>query len=257
MDACLRLLGKELKLMKGWMLGSIAILVTVGLLGAWSAYQKPIGLISLLMIVILFIHVFYVPAYLWISLSKEWKGTYLNWLQFPQSGWTLLATKMLSAVISLCISYAIAYAFFFGIGHLDLNNTHLPAQLVDPNGFDPSVNIRYMQGSFLSVFSMVLYMSLSLGVWILLLNITIQAVRRKLQKFSGFVTFVLFTFLFWAELTFSGTKMYSALTKWGAFSGDSVWAHLQMHAGEIVFGLLEMAVFFFVAGWLLDRKVEV
>ncbi|CEH28837.1 hypothetical protein AM501_14290 [Aneurinibacillus migulanus] len=257
METCFRLLGKDLKLMKGWMLGSLAVLVAVGLLSVWSAYQKPTGAVSVLMTVLLFIHIFYIPAYLWISLSKEWKGTYVYWLQFPQSGWTLLAVKMGSAVISLCISYAITYAFFFSIGQIEGNSTLLLAQSASLDEFDPRAYISYMKGAYLSVFSLILFMSLSLGFWILLFNISIQAVKRKLQRFSGFTIFVLFTFLFWCWFSFSGTEMYSTLTKWGAFSGDSVWAYLEMYKGEVVFELPLMAVFFFLAGWLLDRKVEV
>ncbi|WP_276915270.1 hypothetical protein [Aneurinibacillus aneurinilyticus] len=257
MEGTLQLLKKDLKMMKGWFLGGAAVIAVVGVLGAWLAYQTRVGTVSFLISFLLFIHVFYIPAYVWRSLSKEWKGTYVYWLQFPQSGWTLLAMKLVSAAISLCASYFIAYAIFYGISQIEMNSKQQLLEVVVPDAFDVRSYIEYIRSSFLSMFSLILFLSVTLGVWVLLLNISIQAVRRWLHRFSGVVMLLLFIFLFWAELSFSNTQLYRSLTEWGAFTGTSAWAIIELHIGDVLFSLLEVTVFFFAAGWLVDRKVEV
>ncbi|WCN38895.1 hypothetical protein [Aneurinibacillus uraniidurans] len=258
MEVWIRLLGKDLKMMKGWFLGGIAVMIAINILGAWIAYETRVGASSFLLSFVLFIHALYVPVYIWISLSKEWRGTYVYWLQFPQSSWTLLAIKLGSALISLCISYVAAFVMFYGINQMDLNSSKsLMNIMTGPDAFDIRGYVDYMNEHFFSVFSLVLYMNVVFGVWALLFNISIQAVRRRLHRFSGIVMFVIFAFLLWAEFKFSTTNLYSSVTKWGAFSGDSVWAYLEMNMGELLFDLPIMIVYFFLAGWLVERKVEV
>ncbi|MEF2968571.1 hypothetical protein V3851_22375 [Paenibacillus sp. M1] len=257
MDACLRLLGKDLKLMKGWILGGIAILVAVGLLGGWLAYRNSSGIISIGMTGFLFIQVFYLPVYLWISLSKEWRSTSAMWMQLPKSGWTLLAIKLVSAVIGMCVTYAIAYAMFYGISYIDGDFVWpQPFGTGEPE-FNPIPYIGYMRESFFGVFSVVFYLSAIIGIWTLLFSVSVQAVKPKLHRFSWPVMFIVLVLIIWGFLSLSETAGYAAVTKWGALTGDSAWAVMELHSGELVVDVLVCAIFFFLAGWLMERKVEV
>lgn len=254
MNVYLGLLGKDLKLMRGWMLGGIAIMAAVSLLGGWLAYRQPVGAVSFLMTFPLFLHLFYIPVFLWISLSREWKDTPAMWLQLPRSGWGLLAAKLVSSVIGFVLSYAVAFALFYGISAMEINRFAGPPFAAD---FDPIVYVEYMQRSFIGVFLLVIYTSLNLGVWTILFKVSVQAVKRTLRRFSWLAMFVVFALLFWGYVALSETAAYSALTDWGAFTGDSVWAYLELKAGEFILDLPIMALFFYLAGWLMDRKVEV
>lgn len=204
-------------------------------------------------------HIFYLAYYLLYSLEKERKKLHL-WLHNPQPGYALLLAKIAAGLITLIVSMLI-------IGTLLLIS------------FNLAENFHQMEWSHstqLAVFGILHIMMLSVNIAVYF--IFFWMIFLLINRFTnGFFSFILTLIIFLISMSLYGwfmeTAVYEALTMWGEinllnilsgfefnFSSDAFMAEfdtMPLYLGNYVFEASVTVLLFLAASWLLDRKVEV
>lgn len=204
-------------------------------------------------IFIMIFHLFYLPIYMFVSLQKESKQLHL-WLHNPQSGRSLLAAKLLNALLAFIVSFTVSLIFFY-----------YTAQKIIVFNLNP-------QAIFL-ILTFIWY-SIYMTLWIIFLWVLYRVIKNKIGKFSWLIMIIIIFAGSWFMDKIKGSEFYYSLSKWGKIdidfssfyfnrspSSSGLGIEIEqipfISIGSIVYYLLLMLILFFISSWLLDKKVEV
>lgn len=197
------------------------------------------------LVVAIVFHVLYLPILLFISLKSEANQLHL-WLHNPQSAAALLLSKVLNGIVMMVISLVVLYAM---AGSL-INSRF---SLIEAYWTD-----TWMAG--LLIFPHILVISLTIGIWVILLWSLYHALKYRIGRWTWLVllgTVILPSLI--SDLIDS-SKIYKQLTQWGSlemnfptFSIDPIPAY----AGEYLYHFIVLIGLFYLSAWIIDRKVEV
>ncbi|MDA8352055.1 MAG: hypothetical protein M0Z65_02450 [Firmicutes bacterium] len=249
MTAWRGLLWKDTRLILPWFLGGLALIL---LFDVWVTLtvDSPNARFGLSLFP-LFSHFFYYPLYLMITLRVEGKQMH-QWLHNPHPAWQLLLSKTGIGFPLMVFSLGVSglYPSFVLITH-DFFQIH---SVLDP------VSLWMDVGSFL--IGIVGY-SLNLGIILLLL----WSIYRWLHTWWGKWTWVPlaggFIAILYGFSQIMKTALYDTLFRWGA-----TWPQFHsipesqpsapgLYTGELLLNMLLLALFFFLSGRILDRRMEV
>lgn len=249
------LMKKEYRLTSDFFWGWLVVGLVSGGLGIYLAYRYTVGIELVLAVGAILLHVFYLPLYLFRSLSKEWRNTAHLWLQLPQSGWFLLAAKLASGTLAMLVTFALACSFTLWIAVVESAVFNFPWPVM----------IQY--GSLTAIG--VVLTSFYLGLWAILISVTMAVAKSFLRKRSRLVGFGVFLIPTWGLGIFRDTLIYQKLVLWGPIylslpytqyhlaQYDLVGLQEPIYLGVLLFYALVMGAVFYLSGWLLDKKVEV
>lgn len=210
------------------------------------------------------LQIFYLVYYLLFSLFSERKKLHL-WLHNPLPGYALLLAKLAAGMLSMLVTTFFTGALFLLALQLSTSIPTLGTWLdLTYVGFWSGVHFF-----FIAIRLGVLF----LFYWIIFLLFT--------RFFGSFLSFV-FTFITYIVLTsiysiFSNSLLYEILTSWGEIQVSGITeriitmgniqvdpvaflqqaSNMTIHLGSYMFEALVTVAIFFIASWLLDRKVEV
>lgn len=251
--------------MRTFLLANNALLIGIGVLSVAVVYRYQSAphsfLAAFIFVMILIAHVGYIPAFIYRSMSKEWRFTAPIWLHLPRPGYQLLSAKVISALIAMTISLLVTSFFLFLItlidGTLQLTLSVLPFS---------TIRIYALSGVALIYFA-----SIFLGIWILFYSVAVAACKYAIRPLRTIVGIAVFLIPTWLMPTLGRTFVYDKLVRWAPFqihfpvsitlepgsvaaSGKTV--PVTMYYGEILFEAFLLLGVFLLAGWLIDRKVE-
>jgi hypothetical protein len=204
-------------------------------------------------------HFFFMAIYMLYSLGVERKRLHL-WLHNPMHASGLLAAKLVTGTIYMIISLLIiSIAAYVGGLHF------VP--------FSDGTWFRIGMIAFLHVISF----SIDFSVYVILAYIIFLLLERYMPAFlsgvSVFIGWWVFAYLYFGLL--ADSKFYYAITEWGKIDLGFVANSLQfdmdvrqaivnfqgedtfIYAGNYVIELITILIIYFIASWLLDKKVEV
>ncbi|PAD37853.1 hypothetical protein [Terribacillus sp. 7520-G] len=204
-------------------------------------------------------HFFFMAIYMLYSLGVERKRLHL-WLHNPMHASGLLAAKLVTGTVYMMISlFIVSIAAYLGGLH-----------------FVPLSDGTWFKIGMLA-FVHVVSFSIDFSVYVILAYVVFLLLERYMPSFlSGTVVFFgwwVFVYLYFG--LFSQSKFYTAITEWGrinlgavanslhfdisarealvSFQGEG----LSLYAGKYVIELIIILIIYFIASWLLDKKVEV
>ena len=254
-------------LRRRWMI-SVGILLMVGIaigLAASTGSLKP-GVATAVGTVFVIANVFVMPVNLFRGLASEMRRSPSLWLQTPQSGWAMLASKLLSSLIGSVLFLVTAYLLTLWMFHIDLQKVRgiLTEQQVG------HVSLILEQIPRLGLYGAValLFFGLYIAMWVGTAYMSVRAVRSQLRKFSWLVGAAVLFIATWGLGAFERTALYQSLFGWGQFTFLSLFPPDVQAAfpkqngtpitmGHLVFDVIVIAVLFYVTGRLIDRHVEV
>lgn len=268
MSQWLSLTKKEIRLGFPAFLMPIIVFIIISSIAYYIGYRNDVAAFGVMGVTIVAIiaQVFYLPYYMFYSLSVERKKLHL-WMHNPLPAAALIASKMVAGLLSMVITVLIT-------GMTGLITLSFKSELLAEFGVSLSNILKPIAfgGIHLFLFSI----SLSIGFiffWMIFLMFT-----RSLGTFISFIlTFVigLATGSLYGWL--SDSRLYDMLTKWGEFKVTgflkgleySVQGSLEnteiitnvgnvsLYMGSYVMEALIAIVLFSLACLILNRKVEV
>lgn len=265
MNAWIHLVRKELRL------GFVAFLIPIiaftivaliaGYFGNRTGYfWEAVGSVALFATGM---QVFYLVYYLFISLNTEQKRLHL-WIHSPIKGYGLLSAKLVAGLISLFVTMLITGI----IGWISYQKSDLLVEAME--------HLNVIGIAFFGATHLILS---ALGIAITFVFFWIIYLVFK-NNFNSFVSFIL-TFILFIVTTvlygyFIDSSVYEFLTMWGEikftwlfdnmefymqFLTPDEFAEMQkessIYLGFYIFETIVSLIMFFIASWLLDRKVEV
>jgi len=261
-SAWVSLLKKEINSTKSRVLWGLVIVIAIGLLDVYLAnyYGRP-GMATILAVIAIVFHMFYLAIYMLKSLSNEWSNAHL-WLHLPSSGWALISAKLASGLIAMLVSFGITCIFAFWVVSIELKNL---AQFFDPQKIE-IISSALLSYSWL-IALMLIVGAIYNGLWAMMISVAMASTRNVIKKGRFFIGVGVFLIPTWLMGLFSNSHVYDALVNWGTVnlplnltaldSMENVNIQQTFYAGEILFYTLVMAAVFYLCGWLLDNKVEV
>jgi hypothetical protein len=235
----------------------IVALLIVGITGYRFGYtMDAIGIMSLFWGAG---HFFFIAIYMLYSLGVERKRLHL-WLHNPMHAGGLLTAKLLTGTAYLVISLLLVSiaAYIGGLNFVEI-----------PEG-------TWFKLGMLAFIHVVL-VSIDFSIYIILAYCIFLFLERYMPSFlSGTVVFIgswLFIYLFF--WLFGQSEAYLAITEWGSidfgyvaqalhfdvntreFAASLEGTETQFYIGNYVIELITVSIIFFIASWLLDKKVEV
>lgn len=230
------------------------LLVMVGFFLASARWEFPY-LTTIIGGVLGFMHVFFLPLYLLISLNSEGSKLHL-WLHNPQSGARLLGAKLLNGLLALLLSIGLVGLLALLAYSLETSEIVLP---IDNLG----LLVFY-------VFSIILAGAISMGVWLTFYWTFYQVLKTYIRKWALLIVLMLIGLISWFGAWFSGTRLGEFVMDWGYVQFPSPLS-MEVHQeafeiststvpfpiGSVIFDAITLVVVFILTCWLLDRKVEV
>lgn len=220
---------------------------------------QEVMLILFLLLIIAF-HGLFCAAFLFDSLHKEKKRLGL-WLHNPQSGYSLLSTKVTQTIGFLIVSLAISYVGFVFPFHDMLLH------------FDVDIPRTDFARYGIVLFTQLGAASILLGIFVMFFWVLYQVMVSRIGKWAITVNIVLFFGFSVVTEWLEKSALFSWLTEWG---GIKIWPssfnaavdeeHVQidiesmdvmLYIGDYVFWLVILLILFLLSGWLIDKKVEV
>ncbi|MEW9673912.1 hypothetical protein [Ammoniphilus sp. 3BR4] len=206
---------------------------------------------------------FYLVYYLFFSLRSERKKLHL-WLHNPMTGSSLLSSKVVAGLISMLITQAI-------IGITLLLALHLSANIPKPVPW--SIIIDFGLFSAVQLF----VVAISFASWFLFYWGIYRIIASKLGTFLSILsTFIIVIATRTLYNWLLESPLYERLTMWGQFQATSMIEAMNfiqsleyspemmidtepfsLYLGAYVMEGVMVVLLFFVASWILDRKVEV
>ncbi|MFC7392363.1 hypothetical protein [Scopulibacillus cellulosilyticus] len=247
MSAWLSLLKKECRL--GFIGFGIAFILMMVILvfGVINTFryqaQEAIPIIGLF---IIGAHIFYFLGYMIVNLFLERKTLHI-WLNSPQSGAVLLSAKLVSGILAMLVSMAIACLYtLFGT----LFNMHLLKEI--------HLNLSELIREGISICIFIVLISIYIGVIFTFIWTLYQTLRSKIGKWVWLVIIALIFIVPWILGKLELTGIYALLTTWGAIKVH-LWAGAvsTIYLGTFVFHFVIAIILFAISSWLLDRKIEV
>lgn len=261
MSAFIGLLKKDLSLMKFWYLVWLALMF-LGMIGSYalSVYTSEPSITVPFFVMMTGFHVCLAPITLLYTLNLE--GKTQLWLYNPQSSLKLLFSKISAAAVTQSISQ-----MFISIYSLFIMKSLLDNELIDSY----SSFLPFKQGFLLqlTVFGTSMYIS----IWVIFL----WSVYHSLGKYPSirnfrWVAVILVWFAYnLLEMLLVKMKLFNhELFSFGVsvniapkmdYEGGNGWNIIYIDANipiiTICLYIILSIIFFLLASWLLDRKVEV
>ncbi|MFC4076946.1 hypothetical protein [Salinithrix halophila] len=246
------LLRKDVRQIRFFVLIGVLIVILGDLFFAWKAMSDSDWLGA--SIIFPTLHLFYLPFLFLYSLMQE-KNQLHYWLHTPRPVWQLTLSKLLSATGAFIISMSVSAALPFYMLITQAEWPHLDEQLsqlkllVSGASWFFSISSFYLCAMILLIWALYYWLRTFAGKWVWVPVVLLV---------SG---------LNYALSYLSGTSAYQAVTRWGAFGfaseelrvnpGIPEFANLGfLYTGEWIAGILQVALIFWLACWLLDKKVE-
>lgn len=264
------MLKKDIRILRTRWLISVGIITAIGItvgVASSTGTLKP-GVATAFGAFLLIANLLVLPINLFRGLAVEMRTPSL-WLQTPQSGWAMLASKLVSSLIGALIFLVVAGLLALWMFQTDLR--HIKAML-------SAHPIQYVHVSFLlnqlprvEVYGAValLCIALYIAMWVGTTYIAVHAVKNSMRKFSKLVGVVVVLLATWGVGAFEHTSIYRWLFGWGKFSALSLFptqvrslfairdrSPLTITEGHLVFAALLIVLLFYVTGQLIDRHVE-
>lgn len=261
MNAWTGLLKKEFRVgLTGVYWALAAMLVVFGFLAflTWKFDEWTILFVGSFAIVIG--HTFYLPMYLVVSLYVE-KNRMHMWLHNPQSGHVLLLAKFLNGLLALVFSMFLASLVTVFSG---------TSSIITELGL--SIEDIFVVG--ISLVLHVIGLSLYFAVWGVFLWTISLLLRKYLGKFYLIVFIPLIFIGFSLMAKWESSALFSKLTDWGAIPIEKFvypivygtglgevtiegGTSAAIYFGTYLYYAVIIVIVFSIAGWIIDRKVEV
>lgn len=237
---------------------SLGVLITA-VVYLWLKAKGQEPFISIPLVIILTLHIFYLAGYLLFSLNKEGSNLHI-WLHSPQSIHKMLGAKFLNGalfmVVSMIIFSALLLFLFFSSGELSFIFSDLVKGALIANGY------IFYQAVVLGVFVLLLWSVYRLvnqytGKWGLLL-VLILAIGLMLMESWILDSGLMMTFNSWTEVKVDPSQLFPSIydffnTNYNVNELETV----PFSYGENIVNILFSVFYYFVAAYILDRKVEV
>lgn len=241
------LLNKDFRLALPWFLGGLGLIIAFDL---WFSRASLLGTRLAFSSMLVFAHFIYFPVYLFISLWLEGKQIHL-WLYNPCPAWQLILSKLVVGIPFTLLSLGVSglYPIYLVLGPMNLfgNNPTL-----DPTAFWSDVGLIVLT---------ILWTSFHLGFFLLAVWSVHRWLRTYMGKWSWVITTVgtlAFLYLLTQWVT---SPLHASLFQWGP---SAEWKLLgdnrvfePVYTGEILSDLLMTFAFFFLAQWILEKRMEV
>lgn len=273
MNAWWCLFRKEFRLMRAYAITNGLLLLFGGIFAISMANSYHHGLSSLVLFIAMIWHSVYLLLYMFKSLRAEKKNTPL-WLQSPQSGWMLIFAKFAAGLVMMGGSLGVNLILWLWAVHLDF----LTGLYQGPSGlrFLLSFHSQFMQHWGLLALESV-QCALLLAALGCLIYFIVNICKYVLRGWRWMLFPILIFITLHLIVRFNDTSFYNTLFHWGKLNipefstlfsiAPSSHAHFSqmpgsffvgpLYWGDILYRFFLTAVFFYAAGWLLDRKVEV
>lgn len=250
------LLKKEFRVTRALLLSVIAfdLLVMIGIFLAAARWEVPY-LVPGIGGGLAFMHVFFLPLYLLISLNSEGSKLHL-WLHNPQSGNRLLGAKILNGLLALLLSLGV-------VGFLSLI-----AYYMEPSNIQLPIDNVWLLGFY--ILTGILAAGISMGVWVTFYWTFYQVLKTYIRRWALLLVLMLMGLVSWFTAWFSDTRLSEILFDWGYVQFPSPLSMeitqeafelststVPFPIGGVVFDAIILVVIFIFSSWLLDRKVEV
>jgi hypothetical protein len=190
------------------------------------------------------IHVIYVPFIVFIGLKLE--GNHLSlWLNNPQPAYKLLLSKIANGLMMTLISLALLYT--------------LSGLLIVPKFslIEPYWTDMWRVGLF--IFPQIIWISIGLSVWVMILWALYQYLKLKIGRWSW--ALVAGTIILSGEIDtlLKTSKLYQLVTEWGGITYNFptiLSGPIQTYVGGYVYDFIIIVGLFILTAWLVDNKVE-
>lgn len=255
---------KELKLSKNlFLLSLLAMFIIVLLAVGLQRYFHEPQIFAVITLTIFFMHVFFMPAFLFISLKTE-AQTQL-WMHNPNSGSKLFFAKLSSCAFYFLFSIVIALILaVWGINQailLEALPTYSPLT-------QPMSNLLF--SGFI-----IFFMSLFLGIWVLFFWTFYHALKNIpiIRNLRWPIMIGIWLLLSFVENYVTNLPIYQKMIRIGTIKIDSIpFIRFETGAHSFTAGVHDAAglsimnciiylviivIVFICAVWLLERKVEV
>lgn len=263
-------LRKDVRMMRTFGLVSIACVAVIGVLLIIQSYRSPSAHFPIIGIgvlgTILVFEMFYLPVHLVINIVREWRGSAGFWLQSPQSGWLLMASKAVSSCLWTIALQIVTAAFMFWSFYLA--SPYIRA--LSPSWVGWLTEHQYLLGAYAIIG--VLLSGLSMGLWLMLICIVMRSLRYRVKGLPWLAALIVFLIPTWGMSSFAHTYFYHRILdvwqipiSWfgiGNFplvagSGSLQASALHLNGGQLLWNVVVLAVVFYLSGWLLDKRVEI
>lgn len=261
MNAWLSLTKKEFQL--GFPAFLIALILYLGILsggyftGNYAGYTE--GLLSVALGFVVILHIFFLPFYLYYSLSAERKRLHL-WLHTPMSIAGLLSSKVVTGITFMVFTFAV---FIIGSTQFFLHTFDFFNQETIFNLLGSITVFVFTLGFFIA--------ALFLFFWSIFLTFS-----QLMNDFISFIlTFILFLFISWIYGSLMDLSFMQTLTNWGsiqvndiivgfefgyvenAFEAQAMSESSIFYIGHFVRDIVVAVIMFIAACWIIEKKVEV
>ncbi|MBU8879511.1 hypothetical protein BGM26_10990 [Bacillus sp. FJAT-29790] len=250
---------KELKLTKNWFMVGMALLILAVMagIGLMRYFNEP-NVFAVISIMILSAHAFYLPLYLLSSLNIE--GQSQGWLHNPNSGTKLFLAKIAAGLLFFLVSLFIALC-------------------VAKWGIDHAEGLSWIEGEHFPTISLMgaglTLGSIFMGIWVLFYWSLFHSLKNvpivSSFRWPILVGVWLLLSVIWNYIQHQ--PFYQKLKKIGVIQLDSIQsikyevsknsasaAFIEGSGLTIMNGIIYTAIVilvFYIAVWLLERKVEV
>lgn len=278
MSAWLQLVRKELRLGRSFAIGIFIFMAILSVISVGYTLYNPMGIVSMLVMMMSPLFVFYLLVYLIVSLSNE-KHSFSIWMQTPLPGWSLFAAKLISGLIYMLLTGVVALLLTLLVFQLDGGVSFVqfaPDYKPTDELLSGQMVMQFMQEHYvqlvISSLPIVLGASMLLAAGYLVFFISNKVLQRWLGRWSilAGVIIVILVLNLYDRLDAWGIKQ---LFSWGQipllipgqFVADDEGVRIgmtHMHSdslsfGHFVFDFLVLGIVVLLSGWLLDRKAEV
>lgn len=262
-------LRKDLAMMRALGFVSMACVTVIGVLLVIQSYRVHTAHFPVIgmgvMGTILVFEMFYFPLHLVISIVREWRGTAGFWLQSPQSGWTLMASKVVGGCLWTLALEVVTSVFVLWSFHLALPRVRIPI-------LSPWMEWALQHQYLLSAYAIIgiLFSGLWMGFWLMLICMIMRSVRYRVKGLPWFAALIVFLIPTWGISAFTRTSLYQHVfdvwripISWFGMgsipqaAGSSQASTVHLYGGNLLWSALILAVVFYLTGWFLDKRVEI
>ncbi|MCL6441946.1 MAG: hypothetical protein K6T83_00540 [Alicyclobacillus sp.] len=263
------MLSKDLRMLRTrWLVSSGILAAVAGTVGVTSTtnHIDP-GLAMTIGVFLVISNVFVLPANVFRSLSNELRWCPSLWLQTPKSGWSMLASKLLSTLIWALLFLVATSIFASWIIHVNIVRLSMTPS-VNWSGDDVSILTSQTPRLVFYAAAGLLLFGLYFALWVSTIFMSVRAVKNRLRKFSALVGVIIVLVATWGLSAFQNTRVYDWLFDWGRVSPLILFPANSraivppesvptVPVGIFVFYFIVSVILFYIAGRLIDRHVEV
>ncbi len=246
---------KEWKMTRVYHFILISLSILVIALSYWGIGDDGLEFVLIPIGLLMVLHIFYLPGYLLYSFARE--GRMLHaWLHSPQSIHQLTLVKFLNGLVFSILSLTIVSGFIYWI----------ISEIQQLQVYMGDIGKMLLWLNFHSVLTAIYF-----GVFLYLLWSLRHFLNKIIGGWSWLITIASFVLLPILLGWLQSSNLYVLLTKWGYMGIEmpSIEKKLEsiqvaeasmtmgVHAGTYLFHIILTLLMYFLASYILDRKVEV